>query len=183
MITINTRNVQIQLVYLAWLLLAILLDSTVLPWFSPDVWGFPWMIAPHLTLVVTIWWAVQYGTVPGLVAGVAVGLFKDFLYGVMLGPSAATFGLAGWMAGAFTRWIHPGMAVFLMMTVVGDLVYQAVLLAVYRLFAPAPLAWDWLVLYRMLPTLSANVLFAMAFYPMLRRSLRWVQNGEGGRGG
>jgi len=181
MITIDWRTVKIKLVHPAWLLLAVLLDGAVLPWFSPDVWGFPWMIAPHLTLVVTIWWAARYGAVPGLVAGLAVGLLKDFLYGVMLGPSAVTFGLAGWLAGSFTRWVQPGMAVFLLLTAVGDLLVQAVLWVVYRLFAAVPMALDWVVLYRVLPTLAANVVLALACYPLLRRSMQWAESGEGGR--
>jgi rod shape-determining protein MreD len=181
MISMDARTVKAHLVYLAWLLLAVLLDGTVLQWFSPDVWGFPWMIAPHLTLVVTVWWAAQHGTYPGLVAGLAVGLLKDFVYGVMLGPSAVAFGLVGLLAGSFSRLIQPGMSYLLLLTAFGDLLYQAVLLAVYRLFAPVPVPWDWVLLYRMLPTLLANVAWATALYPFLRRSLHWAASSEGGR--
>ncbi len=181
MMNMDTRMVKTQLLYVAWLLLAVLLDGTVLLWFSPDVWGFPWMVAPHLTLVVTVWWAAQYGTYPGLAAGVAVGLLKDFLYGIMLGPSAVTFGLVGLLAGTLSRHIQPGLAVLVLLTAVGDVLYQTVLWLVYRLFVMAHVSWDWVLLYRMLPTVLANVLWAAALYPLLCRSLAWVESGEGGR--
>jgi len=181
MMSITARTWRVQLVFLGWLLLAVLLDGTVLPWFSPDMWGFPWMVAPHLTLVFTVWWAAHHGTVPGLVAGLAVGLLKDFLYGVMLGPSAVAFGLAGLLAGFFNRLMQPGLTILLLLTAVGDLLYQTVLLAVYRLFATVTAAWDWGLLGRVLPTLLANVGGAAAVYPFWRRSLQWAESGEGGR--
>ncbi len=168
---LDAQTAKKHLMFILWVLFAIVLDGTVLQWFSPDIWGASLMIAPHLTLVVTAWWAAYHGPYQGMAAGILVGLLKDLIYGFMLGPSAVAMGLVGLLVGGFSRLIQPGLLYFLLVAAIGDLFYQAVLLVVYRLFAPVTVAFDWVLIYRFLPTTLANVLFAMCLYPMMRRLL------------
>lgn len=177
----GVRNGKQQLMFVLWGFVAFVLDGTVLQWLSPDVWGASQMVAPHLTLVVTAWWAVYHGPYQGLAAGTVVGLVKDLMYGFTLGPAAVAMGLVCFLAGFFSRWIQPGFGYLLLVAAVGDLLYQALLLTVHRLYAGLTVPLDWVLLHRFLPTTIANVLFALCLYPMMRRLLDRIATSEGGR--
>ena len=177
----GVRNGKQHLMFVLWVFVAFVLDGTVLQWFFPDVWGASQMVSPHLTLVVAAWWAVYHGPYQGLAAGALVGLAKDLIYGFTLGPSAVAMGLVCFLAGSFSRLIQPGFWFLLLVAAVGDLFYQAALLTVYRMFISFTVPLEWVLLHRFLPTMVANVLFALCLYPMMHRLLDRVATSEVGR--
>lgn len=141
--------------------LAMVLDATWLQWLSPDHWGKPWVVTPHLTLMVVIYRSFYHGPVAGGVIGLAAGLLQDLYWSQMLGPAMGGMMAAGWLAGRMSKWFQPGIWLMALLAPVLDGLYGFWLYGVNLLFTNTQMSAGWFVLNQWGYSVLANTLLGL----------------------
>ncbi|WP_426448672.1 rod shape-determining protein MreD [Paenibacillus sp. S-38] len=155
-----------------WLILFLLflLESTLMPWLIPAAWQSHIQIIPHFVLVIVIYIGLYINRHTALAFGLVFGILHDFIhYAPMLGPVAFGMGLAGYLAGLMQGRIYSSILISMLVIGAGNLFYDAVLFALYRLFRVTHVDFQWMFLHQMLPSMLINLLFALAIYVPARR--------------
>jgi rod shape-determining protein MreD len=147
-----------------------LLEGTLLQWLVPGAWQSKIYVAPHFMLVFVLYIGLYMNRHTALIYGLVIGLFQDFIYySPMLGPISFSMGLTGYLAGLMHGRVYSSIVVSMMVIAMGNLAYESIIYALYRLFRVTHVELQWVFLHQMLPSMLINLLFALAVYVPLRK--------------
>lgn len=115
---------------------SILLESTLLPFFP-----IPGM-APNITMILVICYALYYEEKNGAVIGFTAGFFKDMVVGRVVGISALTFMIIGFLVGYYNRKVFVENATTpFVLTVASTILHESMtILAVFLMGYPIQIA-------------------------------------------
>ena len=157
-----------------WLLtfLLFIVQSTWVSWLIPESWQKQVYVAPHFTLIVTLFIGLFLHRHSALVYGLVFGLLQDFIfYGHMLGIYSFGMGLAGYLAGLMQR-RQPNLLFYNMLIIgLGELLFELINYGLNRLFNTIHTDFQQAFTYYMLPSVLFNLLFALVIYVPIRKIL------------
>jgi rod shape-determining protein MreD len=161
--------------HLLWiiLLIAFILQDTLLPWFIPTGWqSSKVFIAPHFVLVIILFYGLFIHRHTALLYGLLFGLLSDFIfYGHMLGIYSFGMGLIGYLAGLLQR-RQPNLIFYnLLILGLGNLLFEMINYGLNRLFKIVITDFQFAMTHYMLPSVLFNLLFALAIYVPMRKIL------------
>jgi len=146
------------------LLVLFLLEGTVASFFSPSAWGMSMTTVPRFALVGTILCSLFLGRREGLFYGMMVGLMHDIQLGQVIGVYTLTMMVAGYFAGLISLLFHRSLAVVISTVLLVLFGHEWLLYSVFRLFYTSSVDVQWFLNQRILPTVAANMLFAVLVY-------------------
>lgn len=152
------------------LLLSLLLESTIMKWVLPYAWQSEVHVIPHFMVVVIIYISIYMNRRTALFYGLGFGFLQDLIhYGHALGVYSFCLGLSGYLTGFLSRRNQWSLISTLSAVGAGILFYELLVFSLYRFFLRVIiLDAEWVVLYRILPSLLFNLLFALLFYMPFR---------------
>lgn len=150
------------------LLVFFFLESTVAQFFTPDVWGMSYETIPRFALVGTIYASLFIGRREGLFYGMAFGLLQDVLYGNVIGVYTLSMMVAGYMAGLVLMIFHRSAAVVFSTLTLVLFGHEWLTYTLFRLFYTNPVNVQWTLTNEIIPTLVANMIFAILVYKPVR---------------
>ncbi|KGP73887.1 rod shape-determining protein MreD [Pontibacillus yanchengensis] len=162
------------------LLLFLVLEGTAMD-FLPKEWLLAnYYIIPHWVLVVLTYIAIFYdfdSTYYCVLYGIIFGLLIDLIYTDMLGVYMFTYGLVIYITHGFKKMLHSNVFVTLLLTIVAIVLADAIIYVLYSFIQATEMVWETYTLMSLLPTLAANVLFAVLLYPLLPGKLQeWSES-------
>ncbi|KGX89014.1 rod shape-determining protein MreD [Pontibacillus litoralis] len=168
-------------VYLPLLLIVIVvLEGTAMD-FLPKEWlTSSFYFIPHWVLVVLVYVAIFYdydSTYYCVLYGIIFGLLVDIVYTDMLGVYMFTYGLVLYSIHGLKRILHSNWLVTTLLTVVAVVCADVIVYVLYSIIRETDITWYTYVYKMLLPTLVANVVFALLLLPLLPRKLNdWAES-------
>ncbi len=157
------------------LLVAVVLQSTVIPYFAID-----W-VKPDITLVLIVLVGLLYGPVQGAAGGLFGGLLEDLFTGRFIGLFGLTRMLAGYLAGLVERRVYKEPFLVPMATsFVATVVSETLLFLILKLFGAAP-GFGRSFVHIIGPAAIYNAIVAPVLYRPLRRLKTETDKGTAAR--
>lgn len=161
--------------YWLWIMIYVLflLEGSILKWIIPSLWQSKVSVVPHLVLIVILFVALYVGRHYALICGLAFGFLQDIVYyGHALGVHSFSLGLAGYAIGLAGRLAPRQLFNTIVLIMMGNVLYDLLVFGIYRFFLRVvSIDFEWIILYRMLPSLIINVIFALLIYVPIRKML------------
>lgn len=152
---------------IVFMFILFLIEGSLLPLFIPDVWQ--WRIVPHLVFVLILYHAVYQNRHSALIMGLGFGFLQDIVYyGHMLGPHTFSMGLLGYLTGLLFSARSTSMITMIIISVLGSIVYQVMLYAIYKLFGLHRMTFEYALFDFIIPSLFVQLVFALAIYVPMR---------------
>lgn len=127
---------------------------------------------PHWVLIVLVLVAVFYDTEnthAAVLYGLIFGLVIDIVYTGVLGIYMFTYGICIYLIHSLSRFFHANILSSLLMGILAIMFADASIHLLFSMIEIADMAWGNYFLYRLLPTIVANMLFLLLFYPLLAK--------------
>ncbi|MFC0522458.1 rod shape-determining protein MreD [Pontibacillus salicampi] len=157
------------------LLVLLVLEGTAMD-FLPTKWLLAdFHFIPHWVLVFLIFMAIFYdydSTYYCVMYGIIFGLLIDLIYTDMLGVYMFTYGLVVYVIHGVKKMLHSNVFVTLLLTVVAIVFADIAIYVFYSFIKATTLAWESYLYRSLLPTLAANLLFALVLFPIFPRKLQ-----------
>jgi len=169
-------NVRKQALLLLLFLLFIL-EGTLIPWILPGSWqNIP---SPNLVFIVLLFVSIYHNRHTALVLGIIFGMLHDVVfYGDMIGTYSLVMGFSTYIMGFIFRVRRAPMPVMMTVVILGSLLFDSMLYAIYRLFSLTQLTYDWNLLHHILPDLVLHFVFGLIIYVPLRKQLEKIARRE-----
>lgn len=151
------------------ILLLFLLEGTVFQFIVPH--QGEWHLLPRFALVGVIMIALFLGRREGLIYGFVVGLLQDVLFGQIIGVYTLSMMIAGYFSGLILLLFHRSVAMVASTAALILFAHEWLLYSIFRLFFTTTVDVQWIVSNQILPSVGANLVFAMViYYPLLKLS-------------
>ncbi|KHF33548.1 rod shape-determining protein MreD [Paenibacillus sp. P1XP2] len=169
-------NVRKQ-VLLLLLFLLFILEGTLIPWILPGSWqNIP---SPNLVFIVLLFVSIYHNRHTALVLGIIFGMLHDVVfYGDMIGTYSLVMGFSTYIMGFIFRVRRAPMPVMMTVVILGSLLFDSMLYAIYRLFSLTQLTYDWNLLHHILPDLVLHFVFGLSFTFLCASSLKKLLGGR-----
>lgn len=149
------------------LLASLILESTAME-FLPDQWVLQdYMIIPHWVLIIIMFIAIFYDydrTYMCVLYGITYGFLVDMLYTDILGVYMFTYGIVAYIIHGLKKMLHANFYVAFLLSLLGLLLVEWGLYFVYTMTGITTMDIETYVLYRLIPTILANMVFMLLLY-------------------
>ncbi|WP_174613937.1 rod shape-determining protein MreD [Virgibacillus ihumii] len=134
------------------------------------------VIVPHWILAFLVMMAIFYdreNTYMSILYGVIFGLLIDVVYTGVLGVYMFTYAVVIYIVHNLTKLLHANIFGVIVLGIVGLLLAEISINVVFSFVGLSEMKWSTYLLYRMLPTVLANLLFLLLLYPI---TYKWLVN-------
>lgn len=135
------------------------------------------IIVPHWVFVFLLFVAIFYdkeNTYFSILYGLIFGLLIDIVYTEILGVYMFTYALVIYIVHGLTKMLQANIFVTLLLGTVGLVLAEVIINAIFSVIGISEMVWKDYFLYRMVPTVFANILFLLVLYPFtMKRFVNW----------
>lgn len=159
------------------LFLLFILQGAIVPWLLPSSWQN--VIMPNLVFIVLLFVSVYHHRHTALVLGIIFGLLHDVVYyGDMIGTYSLVMGFSTYIMGFIFRAPRAPMPLMMTVVILGSLLFDSMIFAIYRVFSLTQVSYDWNLLHHVLPDLVVHFVFGLIIYVPLRKQLEKIARRE-----
>lgn len=134
-------------------------------------------IVPHWVFVFLLFLAIFYdreNTYFSVLYGLLFGLLIDIVYTGVLGVYMFSYAFVIYIVHGLTKMLHANFFVSVLLGMIGLILCEISINAIYTVVGISDMIWKDYLIYRMVPTVIANILFLIALYPiMMKRLNNW----------
>jgi rod shape-determining protein MreD len=158
---------------LLWLMLFLcfVIESSVVPLMIPSFGDQE--ISAHFVLILVMMIGLKYNRHSALLYGICFGFIHDVLYGPMLGVTAFSMGLMGYLIGLIFSNRYDSLVRDVFVLIFGYLIFEVItstFLIVFRLVDP--IFSIQIVVNQLFPSIIINLIFAIFAYRPVKRFLQ-----------
>lgn len=143
------------------------------------------VIVPHWILAFLVMTTVFYdreNTYISVLYGLIFGLLIDVVYTGVLGVYMFTYAVVIYIVHGLSKVLHSNMFGVMVLGMTGLILAEASINVIFSFVGFSEMEWSTYLLYRMLPTVLANLLFLLILYPFIGRWLvNWQEDGLRGK--
>lgn len=162
-------------VYLPLILLVLLvLEGVAIEVLPPSILEGELIFVPHWVLVFLLFVSVFYdrnATYHAILYALIFGFLIDVVYTGILGVYTFSYGIATYIVHELKKLLHGNFYVMVLLGLVGVALADVALYIIFSMIEMIHLSWQSYSLYRLLPSLGANLLFLLIFYPIVKNRL------------
>lgn len=132
------------------------------------------LIIAHWVLISLIFVAIFYEndeTNFSLFYAFIFGLLIDIVYTDILGVYMFTYAITVYIIKKLTRLLQSNLLSTLLFGVLGVALADVLIFFIFSVIGITELGWQHYFVYRLLPTIGANILFLLVIYPFMSRKL------------
>ncbi|GAA0442427.1 rod shape-determining protein MreD [Lentibacillus halophilus] len=159
------------------LFLLLVLEGVALDLLPASLVRHEWQLVPHWVLIfltLKIMLFDKEDTNISVIHGLIFGLLIDVVYTGILGVYMFSYGIVVYLLYGLSRLLHANVYTTILLSVIGVAVADMVINILFSASGITDLIWGQYLLYRMLPTVLANVFFLLVLYPLLAKWLeKW----------
>ncbi len=139
-----------------------------------------WLVIAHwpfiFLVLVALFYDLEY-TYYSILGAIIIGLMTDIIYTDIIGVYMFIYGVVIYFVHGMRKVLHANFFVTLLLTIVGLTLVDAGVSSVYSFIGINNMLFVNYLLYRLLPTIIANVIALLVFYPMFKNRLSvWSAN-------
>ncbi|GAA0601507.1 rod shape-determining protein MreD [Virgibacillus siamensis] len=138
------------------------------------------VIVPHWILAFLVMMAVFHdreNTYMSILYGLIFGFLIDIVYTGVLGVYMFTYAVVIYIVHGLTKLLHANIFGVTVLGIVGLVLAEALINVVFSFVGLSEMEWSMYLVYRMLPTVLANLLFLLLVYPFMSKWLvDWQQD-------
>lgn len=161
------------------ILLLLVLEGVALEFLPENLIMENLLIIPHwvmIFLVLTTMFYDRENTFYAILYGVLFGLMIDVVYTSVLGIYMFIYGIVAYVISGLTKVLHTNLLVALLLGLVGVGLADIGVYIIYSFIGITDFAWGEYIRLRLIPTLAANLLFLLVFYPFIKGKLeKWSE--------
>lgn len=143
------------------------------------VMGETYMI-PHWVFIVLLFYAMFYdreGTYYSVIYAAVFGLLIDLVYTDILGVYMFSYALIIYLLHELKKALHGNIMVAILLGVIGLASVDLLIHTIYFVIGISKVMWSTYFVYRLIPTVLANLLFLIPAYPLMAMRLKkWQGN-------
>ncbi|SEQ14641.1 rod shape-determining protein MreD [Virgibacillus subterraneus] len=137
------------------------------------------VIVPHWVFVFLLLLTIFYdreNTYFSVLYGLLFGLLIDIVYTGVLGVYMFSYALVIYIIHGLTKMLHANFFVSLLLGMIGLILCEVFINAIYTVVGISDMIWKDYLIYRMAPTVIANIVFLAALYPIMLKKLSSWRN-------
>jgi len=162
------------------LFLVMVLEGVALELLPATVTDGKLLIISHWVLISLVFSAIFFDdehTSYSVVYAIIFGLLIDIVYIHILGIYMFTYAMTIYIIKKLTRLFHSNLASTLLLGILGIVLADWFIYIIFTMIGYADLSLGNYLLYRLLPTIMANIIFLIIVYPLLSKKLpQWKMN-------
>lgn len=139
-------------------------------------------MTPHwllLFLIMLVMYVYPNDSIIPIIYAIIFGLMIDIVYTEVLGVYMFMLAISLYIAQILNRWLQANFLMTLLISMVSLIVIEVGILTIYAAIGLITVSISDFTVYRLLPTVLANLLFIILIYYPGKRMLLWV-NDDGG---
>lgn len=156
------------------LFLFVVLEGVALDLLPVQLLSTKTIIVPHWVFIISVFIAIFYDkedTYYSIFYGIIFGLLIDIVYTDVLGIYMFSYGFVIYIIHELRRLVHANFYAVTIIGIVGISLTDFFIHAVFKMIGFADIMWGDYVLFRLLPTVLANLIFLIIFYPIFKKRL------------
>lgn len=161
------------------LFLLMIMEGVALELLPRNVVGGSMMIVPHWVLIFLLLTAVFYDrrhTYMSVWYAIIFGLLIDVVYTEILGVYMFTYAVTIYLIHGLSKFLQSNIAALGLFAILGIIVADCAINIIYVAVGLVSPDWKWYFIFRLLPTIAANLIFLLIMYPIFSRRLaHWKQ--------
>lgn len=142
------------------------------------------LIVSHWVFVFLILVAIFYDdshTYFSVFYAIIFGLFIDIVYTDLLGIYMFTYTIIVYIVHQLTKLFHANFYITILLTILGLAMVDISIYLLYSVIGKVNILWEEYMLYRLLPTVLANIIFSIfAYFVFKNRLITWSQRNRKG---
>lgn len=159
------------------LFLFIVLEGVALDLLPVQLLSAQTLIVPHWVFIILIFIVIFYDkedTYYSIVYAVIFGLLIDIVYTGILGIYMFSYGFGIYIIHELRRLVHANFYAVSIIGIIGITLTDLFIHTMYKMIGFADIMWEEYLLLRLLPTVLANLIFLIIFYPVFKkRFINW----------
>lgn len=149
----------------------------LLPFSNIDI-----IIVPHFILMFLVLVTIFYdkeNTYTSVVYSIIFGLLIDIVYTGVLGVYMFSYAIVIYLVHKLKRLMHTNFFVTLFLGAITLILVENAIYIIYSVIDINNMLWVDFLLYRLLPTMLANLIFLMILYPIVvKRLSKWIKEDD-----
>ncbi|HLS61571.1 MAG TPA: rod shape-determining protein MreD [Virgibacillus sp.] len=136
------------------------------------------LIVPHWVFVFLLFIAIFFDdedTYYSILYAAIFGLLIDVVYTNVLGVYMFSYAIIVYIIHELKRLFHANLLVTIMLGFIGVALADLSIYMIYSVIGLTDMLWGDYLVYRLLPTALANIIFLIIFYPISRKKLLYWQ--------
>ncbi|WP_164668479.1 rod shape-determining protein MreD [Virgibacillus doumboii] len=132
------------------------------------------IIVPHWVFIFLLFLAIFYdreNTYLSVLYGIVFGLLIDIVYTGVLGVYMFSYAVIIYIIHGLTKMLHANFFAVILLGVAGLVLTELSINTIFSVVGITEMVWKDYLLYRMIPTLIANLLFLLVLYPLMTRRI------------
>ncbi|GAB3050230.1 rod shape-determining protein MreD [Virgibacillus ainsalahensis] len=167
------------------LFLFLLLEGVALELLPSGLVMGDFIFVPHWVLIFLVFLAIYYdmeATYFSVLYALVFGLLIDVVYTGILGVYMFSYALVVYIIHGLRRMFHGNIFVAILLGVAGIVLADIFINIIYTVVGVSDILWKDYMMYRLLPTMLANLLFLLILYPIIvKRIVGWSEMQLSGR--
>ncbi|WP_106497019.1 rod shape-determining protein MreD [Lentibacillus sp. Marseille-P4043] len=159
------------------LFLVVILEGVALELLPTRLVTGDFLIIPHWALVFLVYVSMFYdkeNTYSSVFYGIMFGMLIDIVYTGVLGVYMFTYAFVIYIVQGLKKLLHANIYVTILLGIFGIILGDFTIYIIFSVIGITEIAWQHYIIYRLLPTVLANLLFLLILYPLVRRPLiKW----------
>lgn len=138
------------------------------------VMGSTYMI-PHWVFIILLFYAMFYDkeeTYYSVIYAAVFGLLIDLIYTDVLGVYMFSYALVIYGLHEFKKILHGNIMVAILLGIIGLVSVDLLIHTIYFVIGISKVMWSTYFVYRLIPTVLANLLFLIPAYPLMAKQLK-----------
>lgn len=134
------------------------------------------LIIPHWVFIFLLYMAIFYDsdrTYFAVLYGAIFGLLIDMVYTGVLGVYMFAYAFSIYVIHGLRKFLHANIYVTILLGIAGILLADFTIYLVYMVVGLTDMVLEDYLLYRLVPTILANLLFLLVLFPFKGRLLKW----------
>ncbi|MBM7572030.1 rod shape-determining protein MreD [Aquibacillus albus] len=160
-----------------FLLLTIVIEGVAYDFLPRSLVAGNWMIIPHWLFVFLIMITIFFDfedTYYSVLYAIIFGLIVDIVYTNVIGVYMFIYAIVIYFIHGIRKVLHTNVFVALLSCIIGVGLADLGIYIIYYFIGINDVLWNNYIIYRLAPTVIANVLFFLVIYPFIKRKLiRW----------
>ncbi|WP_284139723.1 MULTISPECIES: rod shape-determining protein MreD [unclassified Virgibacillus] len=157
------------------LFLLLVLEGVALDFLPTTFFHAHLMVVPHWVLLFLICVAMFYERENVHIAtfyAVLFGMLIDIVYTDVLGVYMFIYGVAVYIVRSLTKYLHANFYVAILFTILIVGIADTAIYIIYTVIGITDIQWDTYVIYRLSPSIIANIIFMCLLYPLVVKRLK-----------
>lgn len=134
-------------------------------------------LVPHWVFIFLIFITIFYdndNTYFSILFAIIYGLLIDIVYTDVLGVYMFSYAIVIYIIRMLTKFFHANFYVTVILGMIGVFLVDLTINAIYSVIGIADVIWEEYFFFRLLPTILANMVFLILFYPIFKnRFISW----------